>query len=258
MRKKKIAAIIALVVIAATASFGIAVMQSLSAVYSEDYGNVTMIRLGIVNSFVIKGKDRLVIVDTGEEGNEREIMREIKNRGFDPGNVSLIIITHGHIDHYGSASELRRLTGAPIAVQMNDSGYMRRGEYAPVKPISVAGSIIKFLFIDENRKVPGVIPDIIIRDSLDLRVYGIEGKVIATPGHTSGSVSVLLENGDCIIGDTIMDYIGPDYAVFAEDRRDLKKSVQFVEGDFVPGRILLSHGKVCDRKTVTSILRKDP
>ncbi|HNX60633.1 MAG TPA: MBL fold metallo-hydrolase [Spirochaetota bacterium] len=258
MNRRKIAAIAILCVVVVTAVVAISVRRKLSLSYSEDHGDIILIRLGVVNSFVIKGKDRLVIVDTGEYGNENRIISEIRNRGFDPGRVSLIVITHGHLDHYGSASALRRLTGAPVAAHVNDSDYMKRGIYAPVKPINVLGSMIKLLFIDENKKIPGVIPDIVISDDLDLRTYGVEGKVIPTPGHTSGSVSVILDSGDCIVGDTLMDYTGPDYAVFAEDKECLKKSVMQLMGRCAPERILLSHGTICDQKSVRTILRKDP
>jgi glyoxylase-like metal-dependent hydrolase (beta-lactamase superfamily II) len=49
-------------------------------------------------------------------------------------------------------------------------------------------------------------PDILIGDEgLDLGAYGIAGRVIHTPGHSPGSVSVLLENGDALVGDLAMN-----------------------------------------------------
>lgn len=257
MNMKKTAVFAILIIFATTAATGIFIKLTLSAHYSEDHGDIVRIRLGVVNSFVIKGRDRLVIVDTGEYGNENRIIREIRNRGFDPGRVSLIVITHGHLDHYGSASALRRLTGAPVAAQVNDAEYMNCGVYAPVKPVSAAGSIIKFIFIDENKKIPGMVPDIVFRDDLDLHEYGVEGKVIATPGHTSGSVSVVLDSGDCIVGDTIMDYTGPDYAVFAEDMGMLRRSVLTL-ANLAPKRIFLSHGGIYGLSVLESLSRTQP
>ena len=168
-----------------------------------------------------------------------------------------IVITHGHLDHYGSASGLRRITGAPIAAHEGDVYYMNRGEYAPVHPRCMTGELIKFFFINDRKKAVGVRSDIVIGDVLDLRAYGVEGKVIATPGHTYGSVSVMLDNGDCIAGDTVMDYVCPDYAVFAQDKGMLRNSVRLLAG-LKPKRIFLSHGETCDASVLDSISRSNP
>ena len=54
-----------------------------------------------------------------------------------------------------------------------------------------------------SEKVEGINPDIIIEDEFDLSGFGVKGKVIPTPGHTDGSVSIFLDSGKCICGDTI-------------------------------------------------------
>jgi len=65
-------------------------------------------------------------------------------------------------------------------------------------------------------------------EGLALDVYGIPGKVIYTPGHSPGSVSVLLETGDVFVGDMAMNKFplrfGPGMPIFAEDMAKLEKS----------------------------------
>ena len=51
--------------------------------------------------------DRVVIVDTGVGGQARRILERIAEKGHAPGDVSLILLTHGHGDHVGSAAALR-------------------------------------------------------------------------------------------------------------------------------------------------------
>ncbi len=65
-----------------------------------------------VNAYLLLGR-RPVIVDAGTPGSGRKIYDRITAHGVDPTDVSLIVLTHGHIDHFGSAAELHRLTGAP-------------------------------------------------------------------------------------------------------------------------------------------------
>ena len=68
---------------------------------------------------------------------------------------------------------------------------------------------------------PPVKPDIITESELDLSKFGVEGKAINTPGHTAGSLVVILPGGKIIAGDTIMRGIirfwQPNYPLFADD-----------------------------------------
>ena len=71
-------------------------------------------------------------------------------------------------------------------------------------------------------RIPETNVDIVIRnEGLSLEEYGIPGKVIYTPGHSSGSVSVLLETGDAFVGDMAMNKFplrfSPGLPIFAED-----------------------------------------
>jgi len=75
------------------------------------------VRMGpmTVMAYALVG-DRVVIVDTGVGGQAERILERIAEEGHAPGDVSLILLTHGHGDHAGSAAALRDATGAPIAL----------------------------------------------------------------------------------------------------------------------------------------------
>jgi glyoxylase-like metal-dependent hydrolase (beta-lactamase superfamily II) len=71
--------------------------------------------------------------------------------------------------------------------------------------------------------------DVVIRnDGLSLSDYGIPGRVIHTPGHTPGSVSVMLETGDAIVGcmthNSFPFRLSPGLPIFAEDLPKLRDS----------------------------------
>jgi glyoxylase-like metal-dependent hydrolase (beta-lactamase superfamily II) len=59
-------------------------------------------------------------------------------------------------------------------------------------------------------------------DVFDLEEYGIPGRIIPTPGHTPGSVSVLLDSGEAFVGDLAMNKLPlrrtPGLPIFAEDK----------------------------------------
>jgi hydroxyacylglutathione hydrolase len=220
---------------------------------SQQDSVVIPIRLGWAKAFVIRGK-RPVLVDTGFPGSTPRIINSLHKNGIEPDWLSLILITHGHSDHFGSAAELKKLTGAPVAIHKLDAEALIKGHDPALKPTGFIGRML--VPVIERRgpaKAPPVEPDILISDELDLRKYGVEGKVIHTPGHTPGSLSVILPNGESIVGDLIMRgmlrFWQPNYPLFADSMSQLNKSLKLILRN-KPSKIYCTHGGPFEPKTV--------
>jgi len=156
---------------------------------------VIKVRSTFVNAFIICG-ERAVIVDTGIPGYDAAILPAMERYDVKPSDVSLILITHGHHDHYGSAIALKQKTGAPVAIHKADSEALRTGVNPKLIPIGTKGKIMVGLSgMMKMPEIKGMEPDVLIEGEMDLSKYGIAGKVVPTPGHTRGSVSVLLDGG---------------------------------------------------------------
>ncbi|MFF6772567.1 MBL fold metallo-hydrolase [Streptomyces sp. NPDC012637] len=155
-----------------------------------------------INAYLLLGR-RPVIVDAGTPGSGRRIYEQVAAHGVDPTDVSLIVITHGHIDHFGSAAELHRLTGAPVAGHVADLGPYRTGRarepYLPTGPTGrlMAGNR------NLHMRVEPFEPGVLVTGETDLEDFGIAARIMPTPGHTAGSVSVLTDQGDLVAGDLI-------------------------------------------------------
>jgi glyoxylase-like metal-dependent hydrolase (beta-lactamase superfamily II) len=217
----------------------------LSEYASKNTPSVVPIKLGIVKSFIVKG-EKTIIVDTGYPGNGNKILHYLHKNSIKSEDVSLIILTHAHIDHYGSAEELRRKTGAPIAVHEADAEYVKKGLNFVGIPTGPSGKIIKSLFIRIDKPISKSLDvDIVFNNDLDLNEFGIDGKVIHTPGHTEGSVSLVLSGGEIIVGDLITGGILfnriPHYPLFVWDMYRLKESIMKVI-QLSPKIIYASHG----------------
>ena len=161
------------------------------------------------NVFLIRGRTGCVLVDTGNPGKADLILDRLAAHGVAPRDIRLILITHGHIDHFGSAATLRKRTGAPVAIHALDEDAVRQGIHQP-DSLQPTGRLIAFLMrlLPQRLAVPdralGFRPDVLLNEELRLDDYGVAGRVIPTPGHTPGSVSVLLDNGEAIVGDMVM------------------------------------------------------
>lgn len=207
--------------------------------------SVISIKLGIVKSFIVK-RNKTVIVDTGYPGNGDKILRNLHENSVKPEDISLIILTHAHIDHHGSAEELRTKTGAPIAIHKLDVEYLEKGINYIGAPTGLCGRIFKSIFIRTDKALSKPLKaDIVFDNEVDLREFGIDGRVIHTPGHTEGSISLILPGGEAIVGDLMMGGIlfnkAPHYPLFVNDLSRLRESIKKVIR-LSPKVIYASHG----------------
>jgi len=195
--------------------------------------------LGMINSFVIKGTKKHILVDSGIPGSEKKILNQVKSNGIDKKDIGLIIVTHGHIDHFGSTAELKRELGVPVLIHGLDAVALRTGKsmVETLKPNKQYWNILKRKLIRD--KASPCEPDIILTGDCNygLNEWGVNGKVIHTPGHTPGSLSVILDDGNAIIMDLassgillggMMLYSRMKHPPFHDDLPTLKTSIEKV------------------------------
>jgi hydroxyacylglutathione hydrolase len=186
--------------------------------------------LGIANCYLIK-EEGVILVDAGTPNREGKFLKTLKDLSIEPKDISLILLTHGHWDHIGSVHELKRLTGGKVAINQREKDWVEQA-LKPLPPgISLRGKIFGAILKMSMPLVnfPGTSVDLVLEDEeFPLESYGIHGKVLYTPGHSLGSMSLLLDTGDAFVGDLAMNglplRIGPGMSVFAEDTGAVKES----------------------------------
>ncbi len=155
-----------------------------------------------VNCYILGDEEtkEAVVIDPG--GDEDEILEVLKYNKF---NLKLIIDTHGHFDHVDANQPLKAATGAKIAIHEADAGMLD-------KPSAEA------MFFTGNRLRTSQ-ADILLKEN-DILTFGqYRLKVLHTPGHTPGGISLVLEDhpyvyvGDLLFAGSIgrTDFPGGSY-----------------------------------------------
>lgn len=186
---------------------------------------IGLVPLGFLNAYLIKG-ERTIVVDAGYPRFARGVLSALEDRAIDPRDVSLILLTHGHLDHIGGVERLREHLDAPIALHSADVEIARSGRDRPLHGTDLLGRVFARF---APRTAPAFEPDIIHDGALDLAAYGVHGRTIHTPGHTPGSISVILEDG-LICGDLLAGGAlrrgSPRLPYFADDLEAVGDSVR--------------------------------
>ena len=180
-------------------------------------------------SYIVEIDQELVLIDAGMPGSDQQILQRINQ--FTRSNLKIILITHAHIDHYGSAAALRSITGAKIAVHSADAAAMAKGK-SHLGNARGRGKIVSFLFplLENIYQLTPTQADIHFENGDELQINSIGCKVIHTPGHTPGSCTYLIKDQFAFVGDLITNNGKPHIQkYFAQDWRLIPLSVQTIK-----------------------------
>ncbi|SFM91318.1 MBL fold metallo-hydrolase [Thermodesulforhabdus norvegica] len=168
-------------------------------------GGVRIIRLHLLfaSAYLVMHRGKALLVDAGPPGSERILLGALRRYGVGQDALKLIVVTHAHFDHAGGLSRLRNVYRALICAHVAEKPFLLSGETClppGTNPLGTAASKLARPFKAFFRYA-AIEPDIVLSDAMELQSFGFPGRVLPTPGHTAGSLSVLLDNGACFIGD---------------------------------------------------------
>lgn len=175
-----------------------------------------------VNCYLISSDNGAVVIDPGFESEiVTNFLKENSNKD------RMIILTHSHFDHISAAEKLKNDTDTKIAIGVFDN-----------PALSDVNLNLAYLF---GVNLPPFSADILLYDGDLFKVGDLEFKIIHTPGHTIGGISLLVEDV-LISGDTLFyqsigrtDFPGGDFKTLLDSLEKLFK----LDGDIT---VLPGHG----------------
>jgi glyoxylase-like metal-dependent hydrolase (beta-lactamase superfamily II) len=193
---------------------------------------IKTIRSSDANCFLVQTDAGFFLVDTGYPTERDALVEALESAGCQPGSLNLVLLTHGDIDHAGNCAYLQQAYDTKIAMHPTDVTLVENGTEPKKKCRSLFIKIILGLAALSHRNVSMADferfqPDILVEEGTDLSDYGFAARVLHTPGHTKGSISILTADGDLFAGDTLMNArMNFILSGWAENHDELKSSVE--------------------------------
>jgi glyoxylase-like metal-dependent hydrolase (beta-lactamase superfamily II) len=147
----------------------------------------------VANAYLVTIPDGLMLVDSGMPGSAKRILASVERQAAPPRQLRSVVLTHCDIDHAGSAAELKRLTGAQVAIHALDAPVLS-GKQQPQKG-GRAMRLLSRLF-----RLQPVTPDVLLQDGDTIGGF----RVLHVPGHTAGSIALYRDDGVVFSGDALL------------------------------------------------------
>jgi glyoxylase-like metal-dependent hydrolase (beta-lactamase superfamily II) len=154
------------------------------------------------NVYLLSGGEELALVDAGAGPGEARILENVRSLGYDPERIGHIFLTHAHADHAGGAASLAEQLGAQVYLSQLEREAL---ENADEEALGLSIARRNGFYPDDYRLDPCKV-DVPLRGDEKLRCGDLELAVMPTPGHSVGSVCLLVrieERTALFAGDTI-------------------------------------------------------
>ena len=188
---------------------------------------VKLIRYSNTNTYLIKGRACDILFDTGWAGTFADFSRALKEAGGSIDRIGGILISHFHPDHMGIAQQIADHGPVILAADLQlpflhsaDAVFAKEGKY-PFTAID--DTAVRAFPLTESRAI--------------LSEFGIDGEILATPGHSDDSISLCLDDGTILVGD-----LNPLYELECHRGTEIEASWNKLLAKN-PKRILYGHAK---------------
>lgn len=157
------------------------------------------------NVYALMHGENMILVDTGRRYRWNTLHTRIESLRF--GSVPrALVLTHAHFDHAENAARLKEAYPLKLIVHKSEMRHLKTGRSPlPEGAILPTRWLMRFVrpLVQPRFEYRGVRADVAVDQRFDLEPFGFEGCILHTPGHSRGSLSIVLDDGIALVGDTL-------------------------------------------------------
>jgi glyoxylase-like metal-dependent hydrolase (beta-lactamase superfamily II) len=193
----------------------------------------------VCNCYIIRTDIGFILIDTGRASKRKKLEKELQVAGCKPGDLDLIILTHGDFDHTGNCAYLREKFRTKIAMNINDFGMVEKGDMFWNR---TTGNFILRKIVNVLFRIRKFKPDFSLEEGYSLSEYGLNAEIIYLPGHSKGSIGVLTANGELFCGDLFSNIKGPELNPIMDNPTEANASAEKLK-EYEINTVFPGHGR---------------
>ena len=201
---------------------------------------IQQLKGGTDNCYLVTDGTNAVLVDTSS-GESREMVMDACSK-YD---LKLVVLTHPHFDHAENAAAISEKFGVPVAYHRADDGIFDSYDSQPLRSYGLVGFVVLQMSLKVLREIKVERPAncVFVAEGDTLEDYGFpDVKVIELPGHTAGSIGLLVQDHSLIAGDALDNWIAPGMGHLCADLGAMKSTYAKIRA-LGPRTIYYGHGK---------------
>jgi glyoxylase-like metal-dependent hydrolase (beta-lactamase superfamily II) len=210
---------------------------------------VLQILSGRSNVFLLTNGEKNILIDTSPKFMWNLLDKRLKTLRI--SILDLLLITHAHFDHAANSRRLKEKYKASVIVHQSEASYLASGQNTVTSGTNLLYKYISSHFAGSSFLNYEPCPyDLTVDTTFDLSSYGFNACILHTPGHTKGSMSLVVDDEIAIVGDCMFGVFKSSiFPPVAEDPDEMIRSWgKLLETNcsiFLP-----SHGSANDRSLV--------
>lgn len=178
------------------------------------------------NVYLLSNGTASILIDTNRKRWRRKLFAALDSLGIT--RLDALVLTHTHFDHAENAAAVKAKYGAKVIVHASEAALLRKGNSPLPKGAILPTRILMALLAEKIQHFfahEPCEPDILVEDHYPLSAFGFNAYLLPTPGHSRGSVSIIIDDELAVTGDAVYGIVpGAVFPPFADDPAQLVES----------------------------------